>query len=160
MLTTRSQPEGPLDSTQPDSTPHWGLGRSSRLLFVPLRIMLLLASALLLPAMLGWSPMTSPSPMRSRMASITIKAPPRCAGYLTPTTPKFRFVISLRYPPYFAKISLNFNPRRMQKISGEPRRYTVTTLIGLTYLLTAASIHLSILHGACYGAACMTPAWI
>ena len=50
-----------------------------------------------------------------------------------PTTPKFLFVISLRYPLNFAKISLNFNPKRMQKLSGEHRRYTVT-LIGLTYL--------------------------
>ena len=51
-----------------------------------------------------------------------------------PTTPKFLFVISLRYPLNFAKISLNFNPKRMQKLSGEHRRYTVT-LIGLTHLL-------------------------
>ena len=71
---TRSQPEGVLSSTRPNTTPSLGSWSLLALALCPYpsTFMLLLASALLLPAMLGWSPMTSPSDMRSRMTSFRI----------------------------------------------------------------------------------------
>ena len=82
---TRSQPEGLLSSTRLDSTSSGSrscLALVLCLFVVLLRIiglgashMFLLPSTLLLPAMLGWSPMTSPSLMRSRMTSMSSGAP-------------------------------------------------------------------------------------